>query len=81
MTFEFQKYWALTKTHIPIQKTIKAAIGGALKNFVKFTGKQLYRGLFIDKVPDLHPATLLIKILQRSRFPVNFAKFLGTPIL
>ena len=52
-----------------------------LKSFVKFTGKHLYHSLLFDKVADLRPATLLEKELWHRWFPVNFAKFLGTPFL
>ena len=30
---------------------------GVLRNFAKFTGKDLCRGLFFNKVADLKPAT------------------------
>ena len=32
---------------------------GVLRNFAKFTGKQLCRSFFLNKVADLRPATLL----------------------
>ena len=54
---------------------------GALRNFAKFTGKHLCQSLFFNKVAGLRPATLLKKRLWHRYFPVNFAKFLGTPIL
>ena len=50
-----------------------------LKNFTKFTGKDLCQSLFFDKVAGLRPATLLKKRLWYRCFPVNFAKFLRTP--
>ena len=34
---------------------------GALKNFVKFTGKHLHQGLFFNKVAGPRSATLLKK--------------------
>ena len=37
--------------------------------------------LFFNKVAGLRPATLLKKRLWHRCFPVNFAKFLRTPIL
>ena len=52
---------------------------GVLRNFAKFTGKHLCQGLFLNKVADLRPATLLKKRLWHRRFTVNFAKFLKTP--
>ena len=52
---------------------------GALRNFVKFTGKHLCQSLFFDKVAGLRPATLLKKNLWRRWFPVNFTKFLRPP--
>ena len=51
-----------------------------LKNFSKFTGKNLCRSLFFNKVAGLRPATLLKKGLCHRSFSVNFAKFLRTPI-
>ena len=54
---------------------------GVLKNFAKFTGKQLRHSLFFNKVAGLRPATLLRKRLWHSCFPLNFAKFLRTPFL
>ena len=45
---------------------------GALRNFTKFTGKHLCQSLFFNKVEGLR---------KRLRcFPVNFAKFLRTPL-
>ena len=52
-----------------------------LKNFTKFTVKQLRWSLFLSKVSGLRPATLLKKMLQERCFPVNFVKFLRTPFL
>ena len=43
---------------------------GILRNFLKFTGKDLYKGLFFNKVAGLKLAQV---------FPVNFAKFLRAP--
>ena len=54
---------------------------GVLRNFTKFTGKQLCQSLFFNKVAGLRPATLLKKRLWHSCFPVNFVKFLRTPFL
>ena len=39
---------------------------GVLKNFVKFTGKYLWQGLFFNKVANLRPATLLNKTFWHS---------------
>ena len=46
----------------------------------KFTWKHLRLSLFFNKVAS-RPATLLKKRLRYRCFPVNFAKFLGTPFL
>ena len=54
---------------------------GFLWNFAKFTRKHLCQSLFINKIAGLRPATLLKKRLWRSVFPVNFVKFLRTPLL
>ena len=44
---------------------------GILRNFAKFTGRQLCQSLFLNKFAGL----------WHSCFPVNFAKFLRTPFL
>ena len=49
---------------------------GVLRNFAKFTGKELCQGLVFNKATGLRPATLLKEKLWRKCFPVNFAKFL-----
>ena len=53
----------------------------ALRNFAKFTGKHLCQSLFFNKVAGLRPATLLKKRLWHRCFLVNFAKFLGKPLV
>ena len=45
---------------------------GALRNFAKFTGKDLCQSLFFNKATDLRPATLFKKKLWRRCFPMNF---------
>ena len=52
---------------------------GDLRNFVKFTGKHLCRSVLFNK--GLRPATLSKKKLWDRCFPMNFAKFLRTPLL
>ena len=52
---------------------------GILRNFAKFTGKQLCQSLFFNKVVGLRPANFLKKRLWHRCFPVNFARFLRTP--
>ena len=52
---------------------------GVLRNFAKFTAKNLSQSLFFNKVAALRPATLLKKSLWHRCFPLNFAKFLRTP--
>ena len=52
---------------------------GVLRNFTKFTGKQLCLSLFFNKVAGLRPASLFKKRLRHRCFPVNFAKFLRAP--
>ena len=54
---------------------------GVLRNFTKFTGKHLCQSLFFNKVAGLRLATLLKKRLWHRCFPVNFVKFLRTPVL
>ena len=69
------------------QKALEAVVQkcsvkkGILKNFTKFTGKHLCQSLFLSKVASLRHATLLLKKSVWHRFfPVNFVKFLTTPI-
>ena len=50
---------------------------GVLRNFEKFTGKYLCQSLFFNKVAGLRQK----KRLWHRCFPVNFPKFLRTPIL
>ena len=52
-----------------------------LRNFAKFTGKNLCQGVFFNKVVSVRAATLLKKRLWPRCVPVNFAKFLTTPFL
>ena len=54
---------------------------GILKNFAKFTGKQMCQSVFFNKVSGLRSAFLLKKRLWHRCFHVNFAKFLRTPFL
>ena len=52
-----------------------------LRNFVKCKGKHMCQSLLFNKVAGLRSATLLKKRLWQKCFPLNFAKFLGTPFL
>ena len=52
---------------------------GVLRNFAKFIGKHLCQSFFFNQVPG-RPANLFRKILWHRCFPVNFAKFLRTPL-
>ena len=54
---------------------------GVLRNFAQFTGKHQCQTLFFIKVAGLSPVTLIKKSLWHRCFPVNFAKFLGSPFL
>ena len=54
---------------------------GVLRNFTKFTWKQLCQSLCFNKVADLSPATLFKERLWHRCFPVKFAKFLRTTFL
>ena len=51
---------------------------GVLRTLAKFTGKHLCQRLVFNKFADCN---LLKKSLWHRCFPVNFAKFLRTPIL
>ena len=52
---------------------------GFLKNFIKFTGKHLCQSLFLIKLQASGLQLFKKKKLWHRCFPVNFAKFLGTP--
>ena len=52
---------------------------GVLKNYAKFTGKDMRRNLFFNKSCRPGPVTLSKKKVRCRRFPMNFAKFLTTP--
>ena len=54
---------------------------GALRNFEKFTGKQLCHSLLFNKVAGLRTVTLLKKRFWYRCFPANFSKFLKTPFI
>ena len=54
---------------------------GDLRNFAKFTEKQLRQSLFFNKVAALRSATLLKKRLWHRCFPVKFANILRTPFV
>ena len=51
-----------------------------LRNFAKFTGKYLCQSLFFIKSAVLRSANLWKKRLWHRCFPVNFAKFVRTPL-
>ena len=48
-----------------------------LRNFAKFTGKQLCQSLFFNKGAGLRPKAC--NVIRHRCFPENFAKFLRTP--
>ena len=52
-----------------------------LRNFAKFTRKHLCQSVFFNKVAGLSRATLLKRRLWRRCFPLNFVKFLTTPVV
>ena len=53
---------------------------GVLGNFAKFTKKHVCQSLFFINVVGLKPGILLKKRLWHTCFPVNFLKFLRTPL-
>ena len=67
-----KRFWSWL-TFIKKQRPICSVKKGVLKNFAKFTGKQLCQRLF------LRPATLLKKSLWHRCLLDSFAKFLVTP--
>ena len=72
----FRKILPLRGSHL--RCSIKISF---LKNFAKFIGKHLCRGIFFNKVPSLRPPTLSKKRLRHRCFRVNFAKFLKKTFL
>ena len=62
--------WRVDSSHVEV-----LGKKGALKNFSKFTGKNLWWTFFFDKVAGMGPANLLKKRLQHRCSPVNLAKF------
>ena len=50
---------------------------GVLKNFTKFTGKDLWQNLFFNKVADDACNFIKTRLWHRC-FPVNFVEFLRT---
>ena len=52
-----------------------------LRNFTKFTGKNMCQIHFFNRVAGLRPPTLLKKKFWHRCFPVNFANLLRTPFL
>ena len=54
---------------------------GVLRNFAKFTGKNLCQKLFFNKIAGLRHAASVKKSLCHGCFPVNFPRFLRTPFL
>ena len=53
---------------------------GDVRNFTKFIGKQPYQSLFFHEIAGLRPGTLLKERLWHRCLPVNFVKFVRTPI-
>ena len=75
----WQKFWQFSrKRQYRSRRPEVFCKKGVLKNFTKFTGKQLCQSLFFNKVAGLKPAILLKKRLWNRCFPVNFVKFLRT---
>ena len=70
---EFSKCFRISHQSCSIKK-------GVLKNFAKFTGKQLCQSFF-NNVAGSRPPTLLKKRLWHRCFPVNFAKFISKHFL
>ena len=60
--------------------TRRCSIEKELLKILQTRRKHLSWILFFNKVADLWTATLLSKKLRRRCFPVNFTKFLRTPI-
>ena len=86
--FSYKKWWYTETSSIPkiffvISRSSHPEMfcqKDVLKNFTKFTGKQLCQSLFFNKVVGLRPATLLKKRLWDRCFPMNFVKFLRSPL-
>ena len=72
-----QKVFSITSNHITVFGSSRPEVFCeklVLRNLVKFTGKHLCQILFRNKV-------ILRKKLWHRCFPVNFAKFLTTPLI
>ena len=81
---EYPEKYSFTSWWLPYYRSTRPEMcceKSVLRNFTKFTGKNLCQSLFFNIVARLMPATLLKKRLWHKCFPVNFAKFLRTPFL
>ena len=69
------------KKHLVKTVARSRSIKKCFKPSKKFTGKHLCRSVFFNRVVGRGLANLLKKRLRCRCFPVNFMKFLRTPIL
>ena len=84
--FHIHKWWKNSdnpKLKVKRQwaKELSDSVKRCFWNFVKLTVKHLYWILIFNKVVFLQLVLSFKKRLQHIYFPVNFAKFLRTPIL
>ena len=75
----FERFAKFTGKHLPEAVALRCSLKNVFKFFAKFAGKHLSQSLFLNL--SLRPATLLKIRLWHWWFPVNFAKFLRTPLL
>ena len=69
--------------HLANDRSIRQEVSckrGVLKNFAKFTGKHMCRSCFLNKTAGFRPAILLQKSFRNRCFPLNFVRFLRSPI-
>ena len=83
--FDFNsRYVVLEVSEAVVQRSSRSEVfctKGALKILQNSQENHCARVSFFNKVAGLRSATLLKKRLWQKCFPLNFAKFLGTPFL
>ena len=84
LKFPYKKFNCQNQKRCPFFRSSRPEVfckNGVLKNFAKFTEKQLCQSIFFNKVAGLRPATFLKKRFWHRCFPMIFAKFLRTLFL
>ena len=84
LKFPYKKFNCQNQKRCPFFRSSRSEVfckNGVLKNFAKFTEKQLCQSVFFNKVAGLRPATFLKKRFWHRCFPMIFGKFLRTIFL